>query len=163
VTDLRPHCLRICCLVFIAYLFKTLPAQAADNGLSIRSKNFLLVGNASESSIRRIGRELEEFRAALALIFPGVNQPSSIGTTVIVFKDDGAFRPYKPLYEGKVANIAGYFQAGGDVNFIARSQQVGIPLSLLESKVAEGRAKGVAMDRIATAVESRLGIWSKPR
>jgi hypothetical protein len=119
VTDLRPHCLRICCLVFIAYLFKTLPAQAADNWLSIRSKNFLLVGNASESSIRRIGRELEEFRAALALIFPGVKQPSSIGTTVIVFKDDRAFRPYKPLYEGKVANIAGYFQAGEDVNFIA--------------------------------------------
>src|SRR5262245_61434761 len=39
---------------------------------------------------------------------------------------------------------------------MTRSQQVGIPLSLLQSKIAEGRAKGVAMDRIATAVESRL-------
>ena len=39
---------------------------------------------------------------------------------------------------------------------MTRSQQAGIPLSLLESKIAEGRAKGVAMDRIATAVESRL-------
>ena len=39
---------------------------------------------------------------------------------------------------------------------MTRSQQVGIPVSLLESKIAEGRAKGVAMDRIATAVESRL-------
>src|SRR5262249_8167243 len=39
---------------------------------------------------------------------------------------------------------------------MTRSQQVGIPLSLLESKIAEGRAKGVAMDRIAMAVESRL-------
>src|SRR5262245_66409171 len=39
---------------------------------------------------------------------------------------------------------------------MTRSQQVGIPLSLLQSKIAEGRAKGVAMDRIATAVERRL-------
>jgi len=39
---------------------------------------------------------------------------------------------------------------------MTRSQQAGIPLSLLESKIAEGRAKGVAMDRIAKAVESRL-------
>ena len=39
---------------------------------------------------------------------------------------------------------------------MTRSQREGIPLSLLESKIAEGRAKGVAMDRIAMAVESRL-------
>ncbi len=32
----------------------------------------------------------------------------------------------------------------------------GIPVSLLESKVAEGRAKGIPMDRIAQAVEARL-------
>lgn len=32
----------------------------------------------------------------------------------------------------------------------------GIPVALLESKVAEGRAKGVPMDRIAMATEARL-------
>ena len=31
-----------------------------------------------------------------------------------------------------------------------------IPLSLLQSKIDEGRAKGVSMDRIATALEARL-------
>lgn len=31
-----------------------------------------------------------------------------------------------------------------------------IPISLLESKVREGRAKGVAMERVAAAVEARL-------
>ena len=35
--------------------------------------------------------------------------------------------------------------------------QAGIPVSLLESKVQEGRAKGVAEARIAAAVEARLG------
>lgn len=37
----------------------------------------------------------------------------------------------------------------------------GLPISLLESKIAEGRAKGVAMDRIALAVEARLEALTK--
>lgn len=36
-----------------------------------------------------------------------------------------------------------------------RAQQAGLPLTLLESKIAEGRAKGVPMDRIAAAIERR--------
>ena len=39
---------------------------------------------------------------------------------------------------------------------VARAREAGIPVSLLESKRAEGQAKGVPMDRIATAVETRL-------
>jgi len=34
--------------------------------------------------------------------------------------------------------------------------EAGIPVSLLERKVAEGKAKGVPMERIAGAVEKRL-------
>lgn len=39
---------------------------------------------------------------------------------------------------------------------MTRAREAGIAVSLLESKIAEGRAKGVPMDRIAMAVESRL-------
>jgi hypothetical protein len=39
---------------------------------------------------------------------------------------------------------------------LARARQVGIPLALLESKVAEGKAKGVPLDQLALAVERRL-------
>ena len=39
--------------------------------------------------------------------------------------------------------------------------QAGIPVSLLERKVAEGKAKGVPMDRIAAAVERRLDALTK--
>ncbi|HEY5617265.1 MAG TPA: hypothetical protein VIK60_04930 [Vicinamibacterales bacterium] len=38
---------------------------------------------------------------------------------------------------------------------LARARQVGIPVALLESKIAEGKAKGVSMERIAAAVERR--------
>jgi len=97
----------------------TTNGEAADKWLRIRSKNFLLVGNASESSIRRVGRTLEEFRAGVALIFPAIAQQTSPPIMVLVFKDDASFRPFKPLYQGKPANVAGYFQSGLDVDFIA--------------------------------------------
>jgi hypothetical protein len=41
-----------------------------------------------------------------------------------------------------------------DVAF-ARARSQGVPVSLLESKMAEGKAKGVALDRIAVAIERR--------
>jgi hypothetical protein len=44
-----------------------------------------------------------------------------------------------------------------------RAETAGIPVALLDNKVAEGRAKGVPMDRIAMAVERRLGALSRAR
>ena len=38
-----------------------------------------------------------------------------------------------------------------------RARAAGIPVELLESKIAEGKAKGVSLDRVATVVERRLG------
>lgn len=38
---------------------------------------------------------------------------------------------------------------------LARARQVGIPVALLESKIAEGKAKGVSLERIAAAIERR--------
>jgi microcompartment protein CcmK/EutM len=39
---------------------------------------------------------------------------------------------------------------------ITHAQEAGIPVSLLQSKISEGRAKNIPMERIATAVENRL-------
>ena len=41
---------------------------------------------------------------------------------------------------------------------LARARQVGIPVSLLEAKIAEGKAKGVSLDKIAAALEHRETI-----
>jgi hypothetical protein len=38
---------------------------------------------------------------------------------------------------------------------LARARQTGIPVALLESKIAEGKAKGVSLERIAVAIERR--------
>lgn len=46
---------------------------------------------------------------------------------------------------------------------LERARQAGIPVELLESKIAEGRAKGVSMARIAGAVERRLEVLQRVR
>lgn len=46
---------------------------------------------------------------------------------------------------------------------LERARQAGIPVELLESKIAEGRAKGVPMARIAGAVERRLEVLQRVR
>jgi hypothetical protein len=49
--------------------------------------------------------------------------------------------------------------AGADARIdaaLSTALDAGIPVSLLEGKIAEGKAKGVSMDRIAAAVQHRL-------
>jgi tetratricopeptide (TPR) repeat protein len=109
-------------VVFFAALFFTLATQgtvlAKDNWMSVRSKNFFLVGNASEKDIRQVANRLEQFRQIFALVFPKANFTSPVPTTVIVFKSDRSYKPFKPN-----PNVAGYFQPGEDVNYITLTSE----------------------------------------
>ncbi|HKX84756.1 MAG TPA: tetratricopeptide repeat protein [Pyrinomonadaceae bacterium] len=100
-------------------------AHSKDDWLQVRSKNFFLVGNASEKDIRRVATKMEQFRETFRQVFRTVNLTSSIPTNVVVFKSDSAFKPYKPKRaDGKTDNfLAGYFQPGEDVNYIAVSTE----------------------------------------
>src|SRR5262249_15572843 len=111
------------------------PAFGADKWLSIRTKNFALVGNAGESDIRRVGRTLEEFRSAIAMMFPKMDQTSSVPTTILVFKNDESFKPYKPLYKGQPSNALAFFQPGEDVNYIALTATLPSPNVILHEYV----------------------------
>lgn len=44
---------------------------------------------------------------------------------------------------------------------LRRAAETGVPVELLESKVAEGRAKGIPMERIAEAVERRFEVLGR--
>src|SRR5687768_6540191 len=105
----------------VAALFLTLAAQAAaakDTWTSVRSENFFLVGNASEKEIRQVATRLEQFRDVFQRHFAQVNFKTPVPTTVVVFKSDGSYKPFKPLADGKTVSVAGYFQPGEDVNYI---------------------------------------------
>src|SRR5215213_10909610 len=104
-----------------AALFLLLAAQAAaaakDTWTSVRSQNFFLVGNASEKEIRQVATRLEQFRDVFTKLLK-VNFNTPIPTTVVVFKNDSAYKPFKPVADGKVVEVGGYFQSGDDVNYI---------------------------------------------
>jgi tetratricopeptide (TPR) repeat protein len=94
------------------------PAQAKDKWINLTTKNFNIISNADEGGTRKLALKLEQFHYVFSKIF---NLPAvrPIPTTVMVFKSDDSFKPYKPLYNGKPANLAGYFQPGQDENLIA--------------------------------------------
>ncbi|HEV2883235.1 MAG TPA: DUF1570 domain-containing protein [Pyrinomonadaceae bacterium] len=106
----------VCALVVLAV---QVPASAKDQWVKVRSKNFLLVGNASEKEIIEVGLRLEQFREVFSRLFTRVSLNSQVDTTVIIFKNDKSYRPFKPN-EG----TAGFFQAGPDVNYITLTTEL---------------------------------------
>jgi len=113
-------------ILALLLMFSALPAAALDKWIRVQSKNFTLVGNATENEIREVAEGLEVFRTAFSRFFK-LKEGSSVATTVTVYRSDQAFKPFKPLYEGKPANLAGYFQPGSDMNVIALAADMDTP------------------------------------
>jgi tetratricopeptide (TPR) repeat protein len=105
-------------LLALCALPRTGASAAKETWTSIQSKNFFLVGNASERDIRKVAVQLEQFREVFTRLFNRVNLKALAPIKVIVFRDDAAYRPYKPVYQGQPAAVSGYFQSGEDLNYI---------------------------------------------
>jgi tetratricopeptide (TPR) repeat protein len=94
--------------------------SAKETWLSVRSKNFFVIGNAGEGEMRKVAARLELFRYTIARLFPRIKIDTPIPTTVVLFKNDNSFHPFKPRYKGKIQDqVAGYFFATPDINYIA--------------------------------------------
>ena len=109
----------VCLLAFAG------PALAKDIWINVRSKNFNLIGNASEKEIRGVAAKLEQFRETFRQLFPNAKFNAAIETNVVVFKNESSYRPFKPKRaDGKADKwIAGYFQPGEDLNYITLSTE----------------------------------------
>jgi hypothetical protein len=105
------------CLLAVVSQHTTVAAK--DTWISIRTKNFLMLGNASEKDIKRVGVKLEQFREVFTALFPKVRFNTPVPTTVVVFKSDSSYGPFKPK-----PDVAGYFQPGPDVNYITLTTEV---------------------------------------
>lgn len=95
--------------------------QTKDTWRSVRTNNMFVIGNADPEKLRQVAAWLEFFHGAFARLISRNVLDSSVPTTVIIFRDEASFRPFKPLYQGRAANVSGFFQAGDDVNYIAIS------------------------------------------
>ena len=93
------------------------PVSAKDKWINLCTKNLNIVSNADEGDTRKLALKLEQFRHIFQQIF-NLRLEATASVTVIAFKNDGAFKPFKLLYKGKPANMAGYFQRGSDENLI---------------------------------------------
>src|SRR5688500_6146966 len=99
------------------------PAPASETWTSVRSKNFFLLGDASEKEIRHAAERLEQFREAFRQLIPQLKVESPIPTNVVVFTTDLPSRTFQPRRPARSTDdgIAGVFQAGDDVNYITIS------------------------------------------
>ena len=95
------------------------PVIAKDSWINVRTKNFSLIGNGGEKDIRKVGLKLEQFREVFMRLFPKMRFNTPVPTTVVVFKSDDSYAPFKPG-----PNIAGYFQPGPDVNYITLTTEL---------------------------------------
>ena len=116
--------MKVAVTVFLAVLLSVpapAAAQARDTWRSVRTNNLFVIGNADAEKLRQVAVWLEFFHSAFARLVSRNVLDAPVPTTVIVFRDDASFTPFKPLYQGRPANIAGYFQPGDDVNYISMS------------------------------------------
>ena len=117
---IRPLALFLCALFSVSAFGQASPK---DKWIRLKTPNFNLIGNAGEKDMRLVATRLEQFRTAFGSIFPQAKMTSSIPSNVVVFKSSSSYNPYRPKRgDGKPdEGIAGYFQAGEDVNYITLS------------------------------------------
>lgn len=111
----------LCLTVVIALQGTLVRAQTRDTWRSVRTNNLFVIGNADPEKLRQVAAWLEFFHGAFGRLVSRNVIDASVPTTVIVFRDDASFQPFKPLYQGRPANVSGFFQPGDDVNYIALS------------------------------------------
>jgi tetratricopeptide (TPR) repeat protein len=114
--------------IIVSLLFLIIPvtSSAKETWTRLQSKNFTVIGNGSEGDMRKLANKLEQFRHVISLLFPKTQIETPVPTTVVLFKSRDSFKPFKPLYKGKVKeNVAGYFLPSPDGNYIALTSELG--------------------------------------
>jgi hypothetical protein len=107
---------------FVASVFGS-QASAKDVWTKARSKNFNVIGDASEKDVRSVAARLEQFRQTFQQLFVNVKLSSQNPLNVVVFKNRQSLKDFGPLdqKDAKNALVNGYFQNEAAANYIAVS------------------------------------------
>lgn len=107
-------------LMAAAVLTAQAPPHSRD-WTRVHSPNFTAAGTAAFQDIRLVLLELEGFRAALLRSFPGLRLTPGRPTTVVVFRDERSFAPFKPAAATgeRRDNVVGYFLSTAEANYMA--------------------------------------------
>ena len=104
-------------LVVAVLLLGTNAAFAAP-WVRVRSPHFIVSANTGEMLAKDVDSRLEQFRAILAGLFPKARLATR-PLFVVVFDNDAAFTPFKPLHKGKPERVVGYFSGNPDGGCVA--------------------------------------------
>src|SRR3954464_4426191 len=100
------------------------PGHAAPKWTRLQSEHFLFMGDASERQIRRIAQRLEQFREVMSRILPPPAVETSAPITVFVFQNDQSLTPFKPQFEGRTVDVAGYFLSRRAPHYVTMNAEV---------------------------------------
>jgi tetratricopeptide (TPR) repeat protein len=104
-------------LALLAALVLASPSSAEWR--RVETPNFVVVGEVGAGDLRDIAIKFEGFREALSRILTERATATAVPTVVVVFPNDRAFTPFKPLFQGKPVELAGVFMSRRDINYIA--------------------------------------------
>ena len=85
-----------------------------------RSRHFHAYSYGPTQEVARVVGRLEQFHDAYAAL-AGAQSVVSPPIVVLVFPDHASLEPFLPLYQGKPANLAGFFHRTSDENLIVMS------------------------------------------
>jgi tetratricopeptide (TPR) repeat protein len=95
-------------------------AKDRPEWFELRSANFHVVSNAKPKRIQELTRKLEEFRYLLSGVFPRMRLDPPVPTSVVFFKDNKSYRPYRPLTPtGEPLEAEGYMQPAPEGMYLA--------------------------------------------
>jgi tetratricopeptide (TPR) repeat protein len=95
------------------------PNAAAAGWIRVETPNFIVFGDASDKRVREVAEQFERFRQALGRVLPGAATTAAVPTVVVVFNTQRSFEPYRPRFNGKPVELAGYFVATNNQNLVA--------------------------------------------
>jgi tetratricopeptide (TPR) repeat protein len=91
-----------------------------DGWIQLKSANFILWSDASERRTREVAADLEQVRATLAQLSPGLTLTAPCPTYIYVFKNGSALGRYPLEFHGhRQEGIAGFFLRGRWATYMA--------------------------------------------
>ncbi len=110
-------------ILFLAWGVYTTPAQPTRTAMvqrqwiETRTAHFNVYSCGAPQDVYKLAARLEQFCEAFSAL-AGAQAVDSPPIVVLAFPDHEAMKPFLPLYQGKPANLAAFFQRGSDENLI---------------------------------------------
>lgn len=120
----KAHRLILLALSMILVVAGATSVSAAQKWKSIRSGQIRLAGDVSEKKLSHLYQKIRHLRIIFNDVLEPEEKPYRVPTYIIIFNSEKEFRKFKQFSVGGRKDwVAGFFQPGEDVNFIALSDK----------------------------------------